>query len=151
MNYYLRPSTWYHEGRYFIRYVIPGFIQRGVLGWAKHDTWSFDKYLSLVIAEGLEHMATKVHGCPGFIFENLGYDFIEPTNQQHEHAMEAWKHWLEDKARWFRWYHDEAIGLTPEMSDEERISCLDFWDKQEKHFNEVVLPDFWKHFGNLWD
>jgi hypothetical protein len=59
--------------------------------------------------------------------------------------------WLYDKARWFRWYAADHIGLRPGMTDAEKSHALDFWEKQENHFYEVVLPDFCKRFGNLWD
>lgn len=139
------------EARHALVNKLPGLFHRGLHGWAKHDTWSFDKYLARVIAEGLEHMAKHTNGTPCFIFDQLEYDPSDTNPQHDKHAAKVWEQWLIDKARWFRWYYEENIGLTENMTDEQRISCLDFWEKQEQHFNDVVLPDFWKNFGSLWD
>jgi len=39
-----------------IRRYIRDFIQRGRRGWANSDTWSFEHYLSKIIAEGVKHL-----------------------------------------------------------------------------------------------
>jgi hypothetical protein len=145
----LKPQEIWKDLRYQVRYRFVGFFQRGARGWAKHDTWSFDHYLSDVIAPALEYMAENVHGVPGFIFEehNLDYENAEDG----KYALFLWKQWLYDKARWFRWYSKDDIGLNDRMTDEEKSQALDFYEKQEKYFYEVVIPDFGKRFANLWD
>jgi hypothetical protein len=154
LRYWFNPKEVYVDVRYMVRYRIPGYFRRAWYGWAPQDTWSFDHYLASVIAEGLEHMADHAHGWPFFIQEELGcvadeYGSIGKDND--DACLHAWKVWLYDKARWFRWYAADHIGLRPGMTDAEKSHTLDFWEKQEKHFYEVVLPDFCKRFGNLWD
>ena len=147
LRYWLRPKEVWVDVRYTVRRFV-GFFQRGYRGWAPHDTWSFDKHLALVIAEGLEHMAKHAHGVPGFVFEENPHLDHEA---HHNLALVLWKQWLRDKAYWFRWYYNEEIGLNEHQTAEEKGRLLDWYDKQEKHFYNVVLPDFGKRFGNLWD
>jgi hypothetical protein len=123
-------------------------FQRAWRGWADKDTWSFDHYLARVTAQGLRRMAENAHGVPWFIFEDNPH---LDEKDHHNLALLLWKKWLTDKAEWFEWYDAEDIGLHPSMTDLEKKQALDFWDKREKHFNEVVLPDFYKRWGNLWD
>jgi hypothetical protein len=148
-SYWLKPKEIYRDLRYQLGWRLPGFFHRGLKGWAKHDTWSFDHYLADVIAPALEYMAEHTHGVPPFIFEENNLD---PENvEDSKHGMYLWRQWLYNKARWFRWYSKDEIGFRENMTDEEKSQALDFYEKQEKHFLEVVLPDFGKRFQNLWD
>lgn len=147
-SYWLKPTEIYKDVRYIVRWRIPGFFQRAWRGWAARDTWSFDHYLAEVIASALRHMAKHAHGVPYFIFEeNPELD----EEKHHNLALLIWKRWLTDKAEWFAWYAKDEIGFDPDMTDEQKSQALDFYDKKEKHFLEVVLPDFGKRFPNLWD
>lgn len=128
--------------RYFVVHRIGGYVQRGRRGWASHDTWSFDTYLSEVIAGGLRELAEYGHGYP--------CDFPG--------EFEGWQAWLREKADWFEWYAKDEDGTSDELgwirkdlTREERRARMDAYQaKMDKFFNEV-LPDFCKYFGNLWD
>jgi hypothetical protein len=131
---------------------IPNFFVRGYKGVAKSDTWSFDHYLSRVIAAGLREMAKKPHGVPQFIMDEYAIEAAAsdlPCDV--DRACEYWQAWLIDKAEWFEWYVNEDVGMRPDMTNEERLQALDFWDKKYDKFKKEILPDFFEHFDSLWD
>lgn len=145
--YWLRPSHW----RYVIRYRFVGLFQRAVRGYADHDTWSFDHYLCTVIAPGLRQLAANSHGYPPFILDNRPDLLKEDGEPDDEKALEAWQHWLIEKATWFEWYHREELNLHPDMTDDQKLAALDLYERQHKNFQETVLADFGRHFESLWD
>lgn len=51
-------------------------------------------------------------------------------------GADGWSAWLRDKAEWFAWYEEGAFYCDI---------------KKIEYFNEVVLPDFAKYYGGLWD
>ena len=154
----LRNEIRYHLSRLWgIRRAIVAFWQRGIRGWADEDTWSFDHYLARVIAEGLRHLDQVKHGvpnefCPGWP------DRYDHTSAELDVASAAWSAWLQDKANWFEWYWRDEDGMSdgtnwidPEIPDDEKKRRIDSHMAKLKHFYEVVLPEFGKYFGALWD
>lgn len=135
--------------RFVVRHGFWGFFQRGWRGWADHDTWGTDHHLARVTAGMLRHMAEIAHGFPMDILEIAGVD--NETEAGHEYGIQIWKKWLTDKAEWFEWYAEDDLGFWPEMTEEERMTALNLYEKKCDHFRGMVLPDFYKHFETLWD
>ena len=142
--------AWKH-GVYLVRYRLGGAFKRAVYGWSAVDTWSFDRYLADIIAPALRHIAQNAHGYPLWILDEYPEfeDFDGVVSD--EDALEAWKYWLIEKATWFEWYSRDDLGLHPEMDDEQKLNCIEFFDKQHTYFKETVLVDFCRHFDSLWD
>lgn len=147
LPYWIYPS----HLRYACRYQFVGLFQRAWRGWSDADTWSYDHYLCRTLAPALRHMAAHAHGHPLWIADNrpdlVGADGEMLTDK----CMEAWQHWLIEKASWFEWYERDELNLSEDMTDGQKLAALDLWERQEKNFREVVLVDFVQHFGSLWD
>jgi len=143
--------TEYHHWRYLIRYRFVGLFQRAWRGWADVDTWSYDHYLAETIAPALRHMAARAHGYPMFILENRPDLLDEDGTANDDKALEAWQHWLIEKAGWFEWYHREELNLSADMTDNQKTAALDLYERQHNNFQDKVLADFGKHFESLWD
>jgi hypothetical protein len=141
----------YKHWRYIIRYRFVGFFQRAWRGWSDGDTWSYDHYLARTIAPALRHMADHTNGYPMFIVDGRP-DLLDAEGiPKDAECLEAWKHWLIEKATWFEWYHAEELNLHPDMNDDQKIAALDLYERQHKNFQENVLADFGRHFESLWD
>ena len=145
--YWLQYSHW----RYVIRFRFFGLFQRAVRGYADVDVWSYDHYLARTIAPALRHLASTTHGYPPFILDDRPDLLDADGTVNDDKAFEAWQHWLIEKASWFEWYHKEELNLSPDMTDDQRLAALDLYEKQYKNFHDVVLADFGRHFGALWD
>ena len=136
---------------FFMRYEVWGTIRRALYGWAPMDTWSFDRYLANVSAPALRHIAQSAHGYPRWVLD----EYPELTNfdgtVSDEAAMEVWRNWLIEKATWFEWYTNDELGLHPDMDDDQKLTCIEFFEKQHRYFKEVVLADFCLHFDSIRD
>ncbi len=154
--YWVRRWFMASEWRWLYRRFI-GFFVRGWRGWAPHDTWGLDHYIARILADALPHLATNVHGYPPEFYPDGGLK-SEYTREESDAAFDAWIKWLYDKAEWFDWYAKDDDGIsddrgwiTPGMSKEEKHRRIEAHNAKMKEFYEVVLPDFIKHFGSLWD
>jgi hypothetical protein len=147
LPYWLQYSHWW----YLIQYRFLGLFQRAFRGWAVVDTWSFDHHLCRVIAPGLRQLAKDANGYPPFILDGRP-DLLDKDGEPIDaKAMEAWQHWLIEKATWFEWYAAEELNLHPDMNDDQKLAALDLYERQHKNFQENVLADFGRHFESLWD
>lgn len=156
LPWWLRRWFQWHEWRWLYRRFIEFFI-RGRRGWAPSDTWGLDHYIAQILAEALPYLAEHKHGWPAEFFPDggLGTSYTEKDNQA---AQAAWTAWLHEKGEWFDWYArdddgtSDALGWIAEgMSKEEKHRRIDAYNAKMKEFYEVVLPDFVRHFGSLWD
>lgn len=112
-------SIWYWIGE--AKLFVKGFFQRGKIGYAKSDLWSFDVYLSKVIGDGVLELAKRGQGWPS--------EFK---------TYKEWKATLNKMGKGFLNYHEKAHAATGFTSkDEERL--------------EESLELFKKYFLNLWD
>lgn len=83
---------------------IVRFWQRGRRGWADEDVWSFDDYITRVMAEGIAHLADTDHGWPG---ENSKW----PTHEE-------WVAYLRDlSGRLRRWDADSDDVTAPAVHE----------------------------------
>ena len=145
--YILQPSHW----RFWFRYRLWSFFQRGWRGWADNDIWSYDKYLCRTIAPALRQLAEDSHGFPPFILDDRPDLLDADGTVNDDKAYQAWQHWLIEKATWFEWYEREDLNLSPDMTDDQKLAAIGLYERQHKQFQEVVLADFGKHFESLWD
>lgn len=106
----------------FIR-KIKCFIQRGIRGYSNEDLWSFDYYLSGVIANGLKDLKKMAHGYPGEL-----------------ESMEEWQGILDKIIDGFDYYHKNQF----EVGNKEEI------DEMYKRLNKS-FDLFKKWFSGLWD
>lgn len=147
--YWLRLWSDWREWRYLYRRIV-GYFVRGWRGWADHDTWGLDGYIAGVLAGSLRHLASTKRGCP--------QDFVERAGGDVDAGCDLWVAWLREKADWFEWYcldedgtSDDRGWIAPGMSDEEKRRRIDVHRAKLDQFFDVVLPDFGRHFGSLWD
>jgi len=145
--YWARPHHWW----YLIRFQFVGLFQRAWRGYADRDIWSLDHYLCMVIAPALRQLAENKHGYPPFILEDRPDLLDEDGTVNDDKALEAWQHWIIEKATWFEWYHREELNLSPDMTDDQKYAALNLYERQHKNFQENVLADFGRHFESLWD
>jgi hypothetical protein len=154
---WFRWSEWRWQYRRFV-----GFFQRGWRGWADHDVWGLDHYISGVLMHSLRHLANTTHGMPIEFTERRGYSYDPETGVEtpgdNAAAFEDWRAWLLAKANWFEWYHYDEDGTSDDkgwikngLSEEEIKFRIDAHMKKMKQFHDEVLPDFVKYWGNLWD
>lgn len=122
------PQDWLRRVRWF--------WQRGRRGYSDRDLWSFDHYLSRVIAGGMRQLADGAHGTPyefnPILLDEQG-EFIwddelhEPrTSRPWGEAHAAWRDMLREIAAGFgewdeRWRSDQAWGTTQEERDLGRL------------------------------
>lgn len=103
--------------------------QRITRGYADHDVWNFDTYLTSIITSGLRDLAEYGH--------TFALDF----------TPEEWKNWLKETADMLEegadndWWTDWNMPGEAYQKESERRELL---------FNEAFdrLKD---HFGDLWD
>jgi hypothetical protein len=155
LPYWVRRWLWWSEWKYLYRRVT-GFFVRGWRGWANHDAWGLDHYVSGVFAGSLRRLASTKRGCP-HEFAML-YATDEEPNGDADKGTEAWCDWLRGKADWFEWYYldedgtsDDKGWIAPGMSGEEKKRRIDAHCEKMRVFHEEVLPDFVKNWGSLWD
>ena len=117
---------------------IKWFYQRGRHGWADCDTWSFDSYLSRVIAEGISHLRRINKGTPSGL---LQFDSNMNTINEEESNRE-WIAILDKISHAFQKYHD----IQFDFSDNQ----IQLEEEVEKELNEA-FPLLQKWFGALWD
>lgn len=139
----------YDHLRYLAVYIIPGYVERAIWGYARHDVWGTDHYLARLISMMLRDLAKRPNGTPMFIIEREGLDPYAPNDT--DHTVKLWAAWLNDKAEWFEWYAADDIVFGLDMTDQEKLVVLDNYDKKYTHFKQQVFPDFVKHFDSLWD
>jgi hypothetical protein len=132
----------WRDWRYLFRHKIGGLFQRAHRGYADHDLWSFDLYISGVLAGGLRQLAARAHGYP--------CDFPG--------GFDGWQLWLREKADWFEWYCKDEDGtseelgwIDPTLTTAEKRRRMDAYNHKMEQFFNQVLPDFCTHFGGLWD
>lgn len=145
--YWARPNHW----RYVIRFLFFGLFQRAWRGYSDKDVWSLDHYLCRVIAPALRQIAANTHGYPPFILDDRPDLLDADGTVNDDKALEAWKHWLIEKATWFEWYHREELNLSPDMTDDQKYAALNLYERQHDNFQQKVLADFGLHFESLWD
>ncbi len=106
------------------------FWQRGRRGWADRDTWSFDTYLSGVLADGLLYLADTKHGhpCRG----------VAPEDCKTCACEKLWDKELRENAEKFRLLHEGDWGTSEEL---ENLDCV------RKEACEWLAE--W--YGALWD
>lgn len=142
VKYLIMNAFTYSEWRYQIYYRFGGLFQRAWRGYSNKDTWSFDAHLARVTAGGLRELAKYSHGCPSYFCRNCSVDI----------GAKRWKAWLVDKAEWFEAYADDFWDPSwPQMTEKQRDAYCKSYLKKLKKFKEVVLPDFYKHYGSLWN
>jgi hypothetical protein len=124
-----------------------GFFTRGYRGWADYDTWGLDHYLAGVLAGSLRHLAKHKQGCPSVLYEQWG-----------DKAFDIWRDQLLAWADWFEWYYLDEDGtsevtgwIDPTVSEEEKRKRIDTYMKKMEKFLTEIVPDFAKHWGDLWD
>lgn len=90
---------------------------RGRKGWAPTDVWNLEAYLSILIAETLEHLAKTDNSFPSDLLP-LALDY-RPTPEEWEHAAQSWVNWLNETAQCFREYHRLTENLEDAKAHEE--------------------------------
>lgn len=99
------------------------FIQRGKRGYSNRDLWSFDFYLSKLIADGLKDFKKHLHGYPAKL-----------------NSFEEWLSIIDEIIEGFEYYNEIDCGFP----DKEQ------WDKINEKLNKSFkLLNKW--FGALWD
>ena len=144
-------TDWYAEVRYLVLRVYSYFI-RGYHGVAPMDTWSLDRHVFRVLAQGMRILAKDPRGYPMWIPEeyNLGTDeHGEAVNT--DEAVECWTSWLNDYAEWLEWYLDDNLNITPDSTEAEKVAAINAYDKKYAAFKTVVLPHIMKHIDSMWD
>jgi hypothetical protein len=133
---------------------IVAFWQRGLYGWAKRDTWSYDRYLAKVISEGVGFLAVP-SGCPGgFLMDahklmeaegitdldemksSCGHD--ERVNQR---AHDMWATILTDIHYGFKEYIELQDGYN---------SNKEYLEERNRHVQDIMLT-FIEYFEWYWD
>ncbi len=157
LYYWTRRQCSWSEWKYRGRRVI-GFFIRGWRGWATHDTWGLDHYLSGVLAGSLRYLAYHHHGVPGDFVERHLRIPGDTDSLDIDAADYEWTQWLLDKAQHFDWYYrdedgtsDELGWIRPDLSKEELSRRIHAHTEKMEKFYNVILPEFIRHFGSLWD
>ncbi len=119
----MQPKPWYKETWWWlcrkvraIRSIprrIGWFWQRGRRGYSDADTWSFDHYLSVVIAGGVRQLAERnfSYPCDGITAEEWKEvlhkiaDGLEST-VTHPYTDSAYEQWEESMDLFRRYYFD---------------------------------------------
>ena len=127
-------SYWEYRPRPLRR--LTAFIQRGGRGWAVEDTWSFDRYLAKVIAEGVEYLRDHKNG-----YQTREDHWLPDSFTEHDpcNCGEWWNEQLTLIANGFKeWAEDELEDtLEDELARQERL--------------KETLKLFSEHFMGLWD
>jgi len=123
-------------------------------GWSPNDIWNLEMYLSSIIGESLDFLASHHMGYPG--------------NEPFE-TSEKWEDWLRAQAYPFKHYLEDNDNENP--FSEEFIKCLDIdtldliSDELRKNYNETdrkiqekkyqevqkAMEELGKYWGHLWD
>lgn len=158
--YYWFYRTWKYKIKYFPS-EVKWFIQRGRRGYADCDTWSFDHYLSKVIASGLRDLGTRCYGCPDKYFDS----------EKKDDECWKWREKLHSIASVFEKYPVEidvpgyenrkyefvdsgngysTMKATPEVTEEEMEQYRKMCDEKHQEFLKA-FDELRDHWGNLWD
>lgn len=73
----------YYWGPFALERNIRKFVERGLHGYSKQDTWSLDDYLTEIIIGGVTELSEATHGVPTEIAEQWGGD--------HDGALAEWR------------------------------------------------------------
>lgn len=159
-NLYRLEQAYYSIRRFFIRivdffrYDIKAFIQRGKRGYANSDVWGFHRYLSEVIAGGIDKLTKEVHGYPcnlknlkewEVILKKISKTFktakeIDDDNLQYLSAT-----LFNDKER------KNCIRITKELNKKYSYYNTRTMTKKENKEYEEGWQLFQQYYFNLWD
>jgi len=135
-----------------IRRNIRDFIQRGRRGWANSDIWSFDYYLSKVIAKGLYHLKEHRHSHPGDLTEGQWVDILNKminTFKIMRRISEGSIIYIPSKEFSERKYK-QWCKVIKDINKKHSIYDRVLTKKQSKELEEGFRL-FQQYFFNLWD
>lgn len=127
--------------------------QRMTRGWANSDTWSFDSYISKVIADALTYFADNLHSAPPEMFDETAYttdgNHRIANRELHNQGFENWKICVGKMVAGFRAV-EEIDNLDMKDFDNDYEAFTKKGDEVEaKRIEGMNL--FVKHFHALWD
>ncbi len=122
----------YSDFDYWLRRTFKYFWQRGYRGWAENDTWGLDSYLTKVIYESIDYLASYTNGYPGI------YKSFEEWQNKLKEVSQAFKDYEE--------YSNKSIERLKLLEKEYNIEQYDpkihkdfisFLNKKEKLPSDV--------------
>lgn len=141
-----RTKVWWAVRRHIIsvlrsprtlRRKVKHFVQRGRRGWSDEDVWSFDHFLSGVIAGGVRQLRKNAHGHPASVCTTCG-----PGGLDHGVGCDG-------MAEWNKVLDQIADGFELHAKDSYSTGYLPNEDEQARM--DLAFDLLKAYYGALWD